>query len=341
MIKKNSILNPIIYFFKFSNNFILWDIFGKKKKFIISYLFFKNFIFTKKKVDISFKNIFLEKLDKKRYSRKRINFYKSLIPDIFFQKYEPIMRNKIIKVSTLEFLINNYYLNIFFRVNKPIIHGYQHGLGGDFFLDNKGENKITRYEKKISKKFFPLFPLGKSFGRYNLKKKLEIKQQKIIWVQRRSITNLEKFMLGTYAKILSDKFYLKSLDNKLSKIKNLYYSLHNNDYLFKPKKCKKFYPEKKLENIINRNDIIIFDSIAPTLFHFVLQNKLNFLFIINKNFNLSLLNPKFRKLIKFLIKNKYIFKFNEFYKFKEEIDIMLKDNNYTNKKNKILDKIYV
>ena len=32
MIKKNNISKPFIYFFKFLNNFILWDIFGKKKK---------------------------------------------------------------------------------------------------------------------------------------------------------------------------------------------------------------------------------------------------------------------------------------------------------------------
>ena len=52
MIKKNNISKFFIYFFKFLNNFILWDIFGKKKKFLMSYLFFKYFIFIKKNVDI-------------------------------------------------------------------------------------------------------------------------------------------------------------------------------------------------------------------------------------------------------------------------------------------------
>lgn len=341
VLKKNILLKPYIFFFKFLNSFILWDIFGKKIKFLISYVLFKNFIFLDTKVNFFLKKKFFAKLNKKKYSRNKLIFYKALIPSFFFQKYEPMMKNKIIKTSTINFLSNNYYLNIFFKIEKPIIYGYQHGMGYNFFQNHTYENKFLKYEKKISKKFFHLFPLGDSFGRYNFKKNIKAKPKKIIWVQRKSVSNVERFLLGNYGKLLAEKSFLRVLDKKLSVIRNLYYSLHNEDFLLRPKKCKKYPIMDKLENIINQNDIVLFDSITPTLFHFVLKNKLNFLFIVNKNLNLSILNSKYRRLIKFLMKNKYIFKVNEFNKFKKEMDRIIRSNNYSTNKNKILEKIYV
>ena len=341
VLKKNILLKPYIYFFKFLNNFILWDILGQKKKFQVSYLLFKNFIFLDTKINLPLKKKFFSKLNENKYSKNKLIFYKTLIPSFFFQKYKPMMKNKIIKTSTINFLSNNYYLNIFFKIEKPVIHGYQHGMGYDFFQNHIHENKFFKYEKKISKKFFHLFPLGGSFGRYNFKKNLKVKSKKIIWAQRNSVVDVERFILGNYGKLLADKSHLRVLDKKLSLIENLYYSLHNEDFLLRPKKCTKYPKTDKLENIINRNDIVLFDSITPTLFHFVLKNKINFLFIVNKNLNLSILNPKYRRLIKFLIKNKYIFKLNEFNKLRKEIDKIIKSNNYSTNKNKILEKIYV
>ena len=45
-------------------------------------------------------------------------------------------------------------------------------MGYNFIKDINKENKIAKYEKKISQKFIHLYPLGKSYGRYNVNYKL-------------------------------------------------------------------------------------------------------------------------------------------------------------------------
>jgi len=334
------LLRTLVYFFKFSKKFILWDIFNKKFNFLSTYLFFKNFIFFQININKELKKNFFLKFEKIKFSHKQKNYFKSLIPNFFFQKYDPIMKKKIIKLSSVDFLFDNRFTNIFFKIENPIIHGYQHGMGYDFFLNKKNPNKLSIFEKKISKKFFPLFPLGESFGRYNFKKKLKNNPKKIIWAQRRYITDFEKYILGDYGKNLSNLFFLKSLDKRLSKFNNLHYSLFNNDFLYKPKYTKRFHLKDKIENIVSQNDIIIFDTIAPTLLHFVLKNKINFIFIIENNLDFKLLNKTFKKLIRFFEKEKFLFRYSQFDEFKKEIDIMLKDNNYVYKKNNQLKKIY-
>ena len=86
--RKLSLLNPLFYFIKFLDNFILWDVFNKKLKFLLSYIFFKNFIFLKYDYDDQLKDQYLKSIKILRNKNKKLyEFHLKLIPNIFFQKY--------------------------------------------------------------------------------------------------------------------------------------------------------------------------------------------------------------------------------------------------------------
>ena len=337
-LSENKFLNFVSFFLIPIKNFNLtFGLTNNSFVYLYSYIFLKYKIFKKPSYIESQKINFVKTLVRNQYLEKKFyKFFLNFLPDNFFQKYSPILNDVNIKVYPINFYFENNYINFFFKSKNIRIIGHQHGHGYNCFKNNI----FYKIEKNISEKFIQLFPLNNFFGRFSKKELSYSLKPRIIWALRRKISKFDLSLLNDFGEIMNYKKGLSLLDKKISNLNNSFFSINNNNYLYKPKYCNKVSKKnEKIENYIKKNDILLFDSIGPSLIHFAILNNVIFYFFLSKKYSKKNLNIKYYNFLNALYQNKFIFYFHEFNEFKNEMYKIQKDKIYLKNRQTNLTKI--
>jgi hypothetical protein len=313
---RNSIIQKILYFI-----FLFIKIkklsFNRANTFLsplrdrVSHLYLMYFI-NKKKINLNLRSkfIFEKKITEKKCNIILKNFLIRNISELFFLESK-IYQKIEIHLSPHAIIHDEFFFKLSLFFNNSIIIGYQHGAGYGEYL----KAPIHDIEKKISDKFIYWFPIGKSkyIGRFDKKKLKNNSNYKIYWVGSAITCTYEKLIEGYYLKnTVQSKRFIMKLDNEFKKLKNFFYVPHKRGYLFKNIKTKSLKSKHKLENFIQKNDIIIFDTISSTLIYYCLKNDIKFFIITDRDIrNIRGISKDYKFFLLSLRKKNFLFYLSE------------------------------
>ena len=206
------------------------------------------------------------------------------LPDIFFSNQIKLLskNKKIIQTSPFVFWDFDGYENILLVNSKLHVNGYQHGGGYTLKKD-----LMDIFEKLISDHFWSWGFEDLSIIQHRYSKSKGFKSNKInriLWVERSNNIEIYKFLKPDFFFELDDKRAINFIEDELRDIKIKKYRIpyfERKSKLYDESKIKSFPRGKKPEEIIDNNDLIIFDHICHTLIYFCLCRNINFICLID------------------------------------------------------------
>ena len=217
---------------------------------------------------------------------------KEKIPVIFYSKdiHQPFINRKIyIKGSSASFLEYNGIENVFLFNTKLKIEGHQHGGGYDIFKIDY----FVDYEKLLSDIFYGWGFSQKNKHQPRFKKLAKIEntkcvEKRVLWIEDSIIPDFYFYtMPHHYYQSVNKKtknYIFDELNNEKIKYSSLFHPTSNSDLYKNLRKDDYFLKGKGLsEDIIQTNDILLFDNCGATLIHLAIENNIVMFMIISRN----------------------------------------------------------
>jgi hypothetical protein len=233
----------------------------------------------------------LDKLMTSYLSENEIVIVKHKIPKFFYsKKVRHHQKSDLIYLegSCASFLEFSGYENILLLDAMLKIEGYQHGGGYDIFKIDY----FAEYEKRLSDVFYGWGfsndnkPQNK-FKKINDSQIIKSDQKRVFWIEDSEVPSFYFCSMPQHHYQSINKktksYIFDELDKQDIKYSNLFHpisksSLYNNfrkdDHLLSG--------NGHSENIINQDDILIFDNSGSTLIHFAIENNISFYSIISR-----------------------------------------------------------
>ena len=235
--------------------------------------------------------ILLRQLFEESFDLEELKAIESKIPFIFFSHPINNFNMKEVRVegscaSLLEFIGVEKIL----LLQNIFISGYQHGGGYDIFEIDY----FADYEKKLSDIFY-----GWGFSKYNkpqkrfkkikkISKQIQNTERRILWIEDSSVPSFYFFTMPYHhfqsINKITKNYIFNELDGNSIQYSSLYHpgsksGLYNN---FRKDKYS-LSGKGHSENIIEAEDILIFDNSGSTLIHFAIENNIIFYSVISRN----------------------------------------------------------
>ena len=207
------------------------------------------------------------------------------LPNIFFSNQIKLLskNNKIIHTSPFVFWDFDGYEKILLVNSKLYINGYQHGGGYTLKKDY-----MDIFEKLISDYFWSwgfFNDLNIIQHRYSKNKGFKSNEiNRILWVERSNNIEIYKFLKPDFFFELDDNRVINFIEEELRDIKKKKYRIpyfERKSKLYDESKINSLPRGKKPEEIIDNNDLVLFDHICHTLIYFCLCRNINFVCVID------------------------------------------------------------
>lgn len=233
----------------------------------------------------------LDKIMTNYLSDNEIAKIKEKIPVIFYSKdiHQPFINRKIyIKGSSASFLEYTGIEKVFLFNTKLKIEGHQHGGGYDIFKIDY----FVDYEKLLSDIFYGWGFSQKNKHQPRFKKLAKIEntkcvEKRVLWIEDGIIPDFFFYtMPHHYYQSVNKKtknYIFDELNNEKIKYSSLFHPTSNSDLYKNLRKDDYFLQGKGLsEDIIQTNDILLFDNSGATLIHLAIENNIVMCMIISR-----------------------------------------------------------
>lgn len=233
----------------------------------------------------------LERLFSNSFNEDEIDNIKRKLPKFFYSRKVDFSSKNIIEVegSAASFMEYSGYEKLFLLNTKLNVVGHQHGGGYDIFKIDL----FAYYEKKLCENFYGwgFSEKNKAQKKYGLIKYKQASKKRILWIEDSIIPTLDALFLSHHYYQSINKRIKNYIYKELKKI-NVRYS--NLPHPVKSPLYEKFRrddfgisgTEKISDNLINKNDILIFDCTGASLVHLAIENDIIFFLIISsQDFN--------------------------------------------------------
>lgn len=275
------------FYFTYVDNILIRGAIPKNKfdKFFIRFnLFFKSHlkIIENDLIKIQLINI----LHKNEFTKDFIILFDKKLPKIFFSRQINLTStNKLYCDGSAHALFDfDGYENLLLLNRKINITGRQHGGGYGMFIDDL----YLEFELKLCDEFigWNLFSKNEMTNIYKPFKNIINKKGNIILIARPSIPSWFVYLTPHFYNELLDKSSINYLHKEI-------YSLNVeinckphpieglNQFYNKINFFKIYNAKEKAENIINKNDVVIFDVISHSLIYFCLFHNIHFIILFN------------------------------------------------------------
>lgn len=229
----------------------------------------------------------LERLLSQSFNDNEIESIKKKLPMFFYSRKVNFFSNNIIEVegSAASFMEYSGYEKLFLLDTKLSVTGHQHGGGYDIFKIDF----FAYYEKKLCENFYGwgFSKKNKAQKKYGLVKHKATSEKRILWIEDSIIPTLDALFLSHHYYQSINKNIKNYIYTELKKI-NVRYS--NLPHPVMSPLYEKFRRDdfgisdigKISDNLINKNDILIFDCTGASLVHLAIENDIIFFFIISR-----------------------------------------------------------
>ncbi len=287
-IKHNFLFNILAnFYFTYFDNILIRGAIPKNKfdKFLIRLnLFFKSYL---KIIENSFIKIqIINILQKNKFENDFIKLFDKKLPKIFFshQIYLSSTNNLYCDGSAHALFDFDGYENLLLLNRKINIIGRQHGGGYGMFIDDL----YLEFELKLCDDFigWNLFSKNEIKNIYKPLKNIIDKKGDIILIARPTIPSWFFYVTPHFYNELLDTSTITYLHKEICSL-NLGINCKPhpveglNHFYNKINFFKIYNAKEKGENIINRNDVVIFDVISHSLIYFCLYHNIRFIVLFN------------------------------------------------------------
>ena len=234
------------------------------------------------------------------------------IPDVFVSNQIECnnLRQVNLETAPIEILQFKSFENIFLFSRKINLIGHQHGGGYDVACNDP----LTYFEKKITNEF-----IGWGFSeqnahqtKYSATRKISRRNNdgRIIWIESSNDSKFTAFCYPVLFEIKQDKEIVKYIHKELIENGVNYFNkkypgkLESNRY--ERIRGSIIPSDKDVENLLIKDDIVIFDNFMHTLMYFCLENEILFL-VVEKRDAIKYYTPKMLSWYKLLRKNGLVF----------------------------------
>jgi hypothetical protein len=232
-------------------------------------------------------------------------WFVEIVPDVFYSNIVEIWNDKIkVESAPSEFIEFKGYERIFLSNKLVYLLGKQHGGGYGAYRTEY----LTEYSKKLSDKYigWGLSEFNNRQHKYYDKNELEMNhkdEKRIIWVERGRPPIIYSYLWHEY-----ETSPIDFIANELSRAKINYFNIPYNQPYGPSKLYKNIrntvldMEHKRSEGIINKNDIVIFDTFGATMMHYCIEYGILFLLVTSQN-SIDRFTPKQMEWFKVLHEN--------------------------------------
>jgi hypothetical protein len=276
-------------------------------------LLFKSYLSSKE--NIILKNNLIKLLKKNNFSNNFIFLFEKKLPKVFYS-------NQIMTFSTKKLYCDGSahslfdfdgYENLLLLNRKLNIIGRQHGGGYGMFIDDL----YLDFELSLCEEFigWNLFSKNEMLNIYKPLKNNMNQKTNIILIARPSIPSWFVYLTPHFYNELLDTNSISYLQKEINSLNiSLNCKPHPVEGLnefYKNIKFNTIYNLKeKAENLINRNDVIIFDVVSHSLIYFCLYHSIRFIVLFNVD-NYEFLTENMKLWLNYLHENNIVIYTNE------------------------------
>lgn len=305
-----------IFYFSFFNKFLIR---GAIPRNIFDIILIRLNIFLKSYLNVKesgvLKNKIITILQKNKFSLDFIDLFEKKLPTTFYSKQINLLskNNLFCDGSAHSFFDFDGYENLLLFKRKIIFTGRQHGGGYGMFKDDL----YLDFELNLCDEFigWNLFSKNEMKNIYKPLKNKVYQNGNIILIARPSIPTWFFYFTPHFYNELLDintiNYFQKEIELLDIEINCKPHPVEGLNKFYDNIKFHKIYNSKeKAENIINNNDIIIFDVISHTLIYFCLYHNIRFIILFSYD-NYDYLTDEMKSWLNYLHNNNIVFYTNE------------------------------